>query len=410
MGDGKHYSNSTTGIFHSYTAPGYYTIRAVGTNKRNKKAEAVTTIYITEGTTTHYSLSIQPSFTYGTHYVSYSFKPVTNGKFDSIVRSFNNKEETKKGPTDSVSKTFSENGKYTIRAKAYAQGELKAIASVSIQHSDKALFSYLESNNATLQQPASFTTRLIGIKFSDIQQIMRNRGDGETSTAKELTASHQYKTSGLKTIIQTVNLTNGQRLENIISIFVENSFKSQSMALNINGKLLSYAQNEPTNLSISLLPKTATSAISITTLSEGISKTYNNPTLSKLAIQENYTSMGQKSVATYGEINRCISLYNQGYVNITKDDLCYNARRNGTLSHYKCDMDKDGIPDICDDDIDGDGIKNLLGLIKYEKADCSYDSENLNIDLLRKHIGICSLDNCPFQSNDNQIDLNNNGI
>jgi hypothetical protein len=35
-------------------------------------------------------------------------------------------------------------------------------------------------------------------------------------------------------------------------------------------------------------------------------------------------------------------------------------------------MDNDGIPDICDDDIDGDGVKNLIGIILYERPDCSY--------------------------------------
>jgi hypothetical protein len=35
--------------------------------------------------------------------------------------------------------------------------------------------------------------------------------------------------------------------------------------------------------------------------------------------------------------------------------MCLEAKLNGTLNTtYKCDMDKDGIPDICDDDIDGD--------------------------------------------------------
>ncbi|MEI7477541.1 MAG: thrombospondin type 3 repeat-containing protein [bacterium] len=32
-----------------------------------------------------------------------------------------------------------------------------------------------------------------------------------------------------------------------------------------------------------------------------------------------------------------------------------NANRVG-----HCDMDGDGIPDVCDDDIDGDGVKNSL--------------------------------------------------
>lgn len=29
-------------------------------------------------------------------------------------------------------------------------------------------------------------------------------------------------------------------------------------------------------------------------------------------------------------------------------------------AQLKCDMDKDGVPDLCDDDIDGDGKKNWM--------------------------------------------------
>jgi hypothetical protein len=36
------------------------------------------------------------------------------------------------------------------------------------------------------------------------------------------------------------------------------------------------------------------------------------------------------------------------------------AIKTNKLSNYKCDKDGDKIPDICDDDIDGDGKKNLI--------------------------------------------------
>lgn len=42
----------------------------------------------------------------------------------------------------------------------------------------------------------------------------------------------------------------------------------------------------------------------------------------------------------------------------------------------QCDMDKDAIPDMCDSDIDGDTAPNPLGIILYEKPDCSYGPDN----------------------------------
>ena len=59
--------------------------------------------------------------------------------------------------------------------------------------------------------------------------------------------------------------------------------------------------------------------------------------------------------------------------------------RSGRADQY-CDMDGDGIPDICDDDIDGDGVKNLIGLVLFDNPDCSIDERNINHDLLRQHI------------------------
>lgn len=45
-------------------------------------------------------------------------------------------------------------------------------------------------------------------------------------------------------------------------------------------------------------------------------------------------------------------------------------------------MDQDQIPDMCDDDIDGDGIKNLIGIIIDEYDDCHIDQKNINRELI----------------------------
>lgn len=88
-----------------------------------------------------------------------------------------------------------------------------------------------------------------------------------------------------------------------------------------------------------------------------------------------------------------------------------NLNEISAFAGLKCDLDKDGIPDIYDDDIDGDGIKNLLGLILFEKPSCELVlGENVNANLYRQHFGVCSLDNCPFAKNIDQTDANTNGI
>ena len=61
------------------------------------------------------------------------------------------------------------------------------------------------------------------------------------------------------------------------------------------------------------------------------------------------------------------------------------------------DTDLDGIIDVCDDDIDNDGIKNVLGI---------YDENGL-IDSTKVAE---SKDNCVFIANADQTDSNNNGI
>jgi hypothetical protein len=309
-----------------------------------------------------------------------------------------------------VKKTFTSAGDYVVNAKAYYGGEVKAIASLTIQHSSKAEFSSLTVADSSLQIPTKVTLNLIGKKLQDIQNILWNRGDGEIIYAKNLTVQHQYTKSGVKTLQQTIFFNDGKRLTNIATFSITNPFTAQSIALNISGKVVSYPQQQATNFSLASIPSSLAAPIRVTTTFErNQTKNFSHQFLPSILLQYSYASAGNKTVSAIAEVNRCVSVFNQGNVYITTNDICLTALKNGTLSKFTCDMDKDGIPDICDDDIDGDGVKNLLGLIKYENADCSYDGNNINQEILRKHIGVCNLDNCIFTSNSNQLDLNNNG-
>ena len=76
-------------------------------------------------------------------------------------------------------------------------------------------------------------------------------------------------------------------------------------------------------------------------------------------------------------------------------------------------MDKDGVADVCDHDINGNGKDNMLGLIIPTSYDCNYTDIDLDDDVIddtitRISTGDNTIDNCPTTKNADQKDTNGN--
>jgi len=107
---------------------------------------------------------------------------------------------------------------------------------------------------------------------------------------------------------------------------------------------------------------------------------------------------GKTVLDTLFKLNEKVScVFNNDYdcdgIDNTKDN-CPN-----TYNPNQTDTNHDGIGDVCSDDIDGDGIKNPIGIV----------DDNGNVDI-SKRPQTGSIDNCLFIENTGQQDTNHNGI
>ncbi len=93
-------------------------------------------------------------------------------------------------------------------------------------------------------------------------------------------------------------------------------------------------------------------------------------------------------------------------VSISQGDAC-------ETNLWSCDFDGDEIIDRCDDDIDGDGIENLLWLLVWESESCEFSEDIINPDREKDQRDRIQnwedLDNCFFLPNPDQQDEDSDG-
>ena len=240
--------------------------------------------------------------------------------------------------------------------------------------------------------------------LSPIKKIETNRWDSTIQSTQ--IQKHSYSKKGTYTIQSKIIWWNNESLQDIktVSIMDANLWDNNDKILNIAPSILKSKVNTNISFSWMQLWYNNNNVIKkhiydwVYTINNNYFL-YNNPWIYYPTISETIgmcstTTWWATIIISWREKNSCLTMLINNLTPLS-------------------DIDGDGIDDICDDDIDGDGIKNIIGFIEYKEW-YSWSSNNTiwfqdtyiwNSTLLQQHFSwICSLDNCPFGANTDQLD------
>ncbi len=411
FGDGS--QGTWTPITHTFFTPGMYNVQAIAQgNTTNAKAQTIVIIWGQAGDTS--TLQTRASILWGEINMETTLSANGWWEIDTIERTFP-KENTviKKTPGEIIKKIFNIEGDQPVIIKWYANWELQGISAFTIGIGE-GKWALLRSNisNIEINQNILFDTTTYNINQLDIQYVDRDFGDETKKNNTTLTMEYAYTTPGKRVVTQKITLIDGKELTNILTLNIRDISKQTSYALLMKPSKLIANISEEIVFSTSIIGNMIKTPLNnIAEFWDGILTKIAKEKKMPILFTHNYKKNGKVMPQNSIYIDQCSYLKNQATISIQGTNICLDAITQGTLHTYKCDLDGDGIPDICDIDIDNDGIENLIWLINHENKNCSYDKANINQEILTKHYqNVCSLDNAPFNYNPDQLDLNLDGI
>lgn len=268
-------------------------------------------------------------------------------------------------------------------------------------------------SNPDKGQKTTFSTTTFGFGPEKISYVIWNFGDGAMSKGQSLSTTHTYTLAGTKTVTQNIMLTNGQQMTNIITLYIVDKANFLSYALlSLPNVLIGNRGQQISFTNYIVGDKSRTPLLYLRQSDPDHTQQLSGANKLPFTTSQSYQSNSIYHPQTTAFINQCEQLQSSTTLTIHGNDMCLEAKIGNTLKKaYHCDLDRDSIPDMCDEDIDNDGKPNLLGIITSENASCTYGPDNTNNDVLSKHFKhICSLDNAPFTSNKEQLDLDGDGM
>lgn len=283
-------------------------------------------------------------------------------------------------------------------------------ANITIQK-DISFGSYLSANKLLPNswEEINFTTTITWFSENEINIIEWHYWDWNPLLNKSLTSTKSYIEWWNYNVIQKIYLKSWKLITNKLNIYVNKNTWIWEISSNISSDTLTQLVNKNINFTLKTtnIPLDQITSI-VWRMWDSTTKSFNWDFSKAFNISHWYKRKWNFTIYNTIFTKNNHQLNSSMTVEITSWIDC-----NLNAWNYKCDLDKDWIPDVCDDDIDWDKIPNLLNILSYENLNCTF-SENFNLETLKQEFTASSkwanLDNCPFDSNENQDDSDSNWI
>ena len=409
----------STGIapIHRYLQAWYYIVRAFAYHQWTRIGWGTLTVIV--GDKTDHAIWFQaigkPLIGYAPLIVQLS--TTYQWSIDTVKRSLDN-QNVNKSPKQKWTYVFTNSGAYDIVARAYHWSDIVGISKFNVQVlSTGQLFtgswpigSHLSANIlvCSLGETIGFSTILSGFTTWDIQSIKRDFGDGVVVSNTLLSVVKNCSMVWPNIVVQTITLKDGRTLENILNTYVtsDQSNLGKWSAMRANPLVQTVYQTIDYTISTDNIRFQDISSIRCEygDQNQSIHLAWSIP--KNLIFSHIYNKIGIYQTTCYITVKDGTILINQVTVQIVDT---YNCISN----NLKCDMDQDTIADLCDQDIDGDGVRNILWLLVRENfPSCNIIDSIIDDSIYNQYTTMIwsgvDLDNCPFVINVDQIDTNMN--
>ena len=356
-------------IKHTFYQPWLFAIQA-SANWDTNKAIASTTVLIWKWNFENNAIQIKvtPSTTLSSQI---SFNLDVKWTFDKFEWSFWDWTKIEKKDKSTVSKIYNTEGSYLVTVKWYKNSEITAVASAIIWAWKNLFGSVMNANNLNpnVWDNVVLSTNIIWIKESDIKNVLRDFWDWIEERTKTLNTYHNYSIMWQHVIVQTINFIDWSKIQNYITVYVRDKTIENSYAIQVIPNWIIWAVGWNMTFNEDRIWSLPNILINLNKYQEWqTEKLYENLNIRPKTFGYKYNIWWIVTPTFIVYVNECIDLETTSTLIISEEDICFNAITNNSLWKYKCDMDSDWTPDICDDDIDWDWIKNLIWIIKYENA------------------------------------------